>query len=510
MLGGPRVRCSAFIFAREAVVTLRLRILLDTNILIPLQDSMVALQPSLTNFVRLVGVGGHQMLVHPASLADITRDSNLERRGRTLARLDQYTRLEVGSACPWNSHTTSANDACDNEILFSVENDAVHALVTEDHGLHTKARAHGLQDRVYFIQSAEDWLKRLHEPGQTHLPNIRDVPLHALTSMLAHPFFDSLRDGYSGFDNWFRAKARDGRRAWVYGEIESAAPSAICIYAIQENESINDAHEVLPGKALKLCTFKVADQVRGRKIGELFLKAAFRHASLNRCENVFIHADEARHVHLILLLEDFGFAARGTYGSDTVFVKQHPVAAPPVDIDPSRYVRQYFPHFRMDVEIGKFIVPIQPRYHQILFPDFSSASSTQLGFPLAHVGNAMKLAYLCHSPTRQIREGDIVLFYRTHDLKQLTTIGVVDRFETSTNASEIAALVSRRTVYSREEIEAMAQTPTKVILFRLIGHFAEPISYSDLLQNRIVRGPIQSILRINDESFSRILSITNW
>ena len=102
---------------------------------------MVALQPSLTNFVRLVGVGGHQMLVHPASLADISRDSNLERRGRTLARLDQYTRLEVGPACTWNSHTTPANDACDNEILFSVENDAVHALVTEDHGLHTKARA---------------------------------------------------------------------------------------------------------------------------------------------------------------------------------------------------------------------------------------------------------------------------------------------------------------------------------------------------------------------------------
>ena len=56
----------------------------------------------------------------------------------------------------------------------------------------------------------------------------------------------------------------------------------------------------------------------------------------------------------------------------------------------------------------------------------------------------------------------------------------------------------------------MAQTPTKVILFRLIGHFAEPMPYSDLLQNRIVRGPIQSILRITDESFSRILSITNW
>jgi predicted methyltransferase len=33
------------------------------------------------------------------------------------------------------------------------------------------------------------------------------------------------------------SEARDGRRAGVYGEIESAAPSAICIYAIQETAS---------------------------------------------------------------------------------------------------------------------------------------------------------------------------------------------------------------------------------------------------------------------------------
>ena len=33
---------------------------------------------------------------------------------------------------------------------------------------------------------------------------------------------------------------------------------------------------VLDGDALKLCTFKVGEKVRGRKIGELFLKAAFR------------------------------------------------------------------------------------------------------------------------------------------------------------------------------------------------------------------------------------------
>ena len=46
-------------------MTQRLRFVLDTNILIPLQNSMLVLAPTLANFVRLAGVGGHQLLYHP-------------------------------------------------------------------------------------------------------------------------------------------------------------------------------------------------------------------------------------------------------------------------------------------------------------------------------------------------------------------------------------------------------------------------------------------------------------
>lgn len=39
----------------------------------------------------------------------------------------------------WHDEATSPNDACDNELLFAVHCDAVHALVTEDKGIHAKA-----------------------------------------------------------------------------------------------------------------------------------------------------------------------------------------------------------------------------------------------------------------------------------------------------------------------------------------------------------------------------------
>ena len=74
-----------------------MRFLLDTNILIPLEDSQVPLVESLANFVRMANKHGHQLLYHPASEDDINRDSNLDRRAQTLQRLRQYTRLDT---CP--------------------------------------------------------------------------------------------------------------------------------------------------------------------------------------------------------------------------------------------------------------------------------------------------------------------------------------------------------------------------------------------------------------------------
>ncbi len=199
----------------------RLRFLLDTNVLIPLQDSLQVLEGNLANFVRLASVGGHQLMYHPANIADFERDTNVDRRQRNLQRIRQFPALRDPAPCIWNTAGTGPNDACDNELLYALHCDAVHAFVTEDKRIHVKARSRGLAHRVYTIQTAEDWLKRLHETRQVILPNIQDVPLHNLTPELGGAFFDSLRDGYpaaagrDGFDEWFRRKAQEDRHAWV-------------------------------------------------------------------------------------------------------------------------------------------------------------------------------------------------------------------------------------------------------------------------------------------------------
>ncbi|BAP87353.1 putative uncharacterized protein [Burkholderiales bacterium GJ-E10] len=487
-----------------------MRFLLDTNILIPLEDSKRPLLPSLANFVRLATAHGHALLYHPASVEDIRQDGDIERRKQTIQRLAQYTSLSARPDCPWNKGEVDRNDAADNEILYALQLDAVHALVTEDKKIHAKAKTHGLVDRVYTIQTAEDLLRRLHERQTVSLPNIDDVPLYSLSPLLRSTFFDSLRARYPGFDDWFAIKARSGRNAWVNWERENEL-GGICIYDRQDNEPITDTM-TLPGAALKLATFKVGVTNRGKKIGELFLKMAFRHASINRLEHIFIHGDEDEHRFLFEMLEDFGFSKVGYHpGStnhDAVYLKPHPVAAPADPLSPFDYARRYFPHFRHDAGVSKYIVPIQPPYHRILFPDYPSPMDLQMAlFQQPNpAGNAIKMAYLCHAQTKHIEPGSIVLFYRSRDERAITSIGVVESYDTLSEAADIVARVKRRTVYSMEEIGKMAAKSTRVMLFRLVRHLENPLPQSWLEKGGVLNGAPQSIMKISDDRFECILA----
>ena len=433
------------------------------------------------------------------------------RRSQTVERLKQYIRIQDRLACPWNNAATSPNDRADNEILYALKCESAHALVTEDRGIHDKAKRYGLIDRVYTIQTARDWLRRLHEKISVRLPNIEDRELSYLIPFLASDFFNILRQAYE-FDKWFRAKAREGQHAWGAWEAPDRI-GALCVYAQQTNEIITEDGFVLAGAALKLCTFKVAESIRGQKIGELFLKAAFRYATANRLENIFIHGDEDQHHLLFELLEDFGFSRAGSHpgsiGRDAVYVKSHPIQPPPsTALEPFEYSKSFFPHFRHDEAISKYIVPIRPAYHEILFPDFELPSGEQLNLfrNSNSAGNAIKLAYLCHAQTKAMKPGDIVLFYRSADLQALTTIGIVENYAGLSDPTAIATLVKRRTVYSMKEIEDMAKKLTRVMLFRLIRHIRQPLSKDWLIRNGILADVPQSITKIRNKNFDRLLA----
>ena len=487
-----------------------MRIILDSNIIIPLEDSSRALHESLGEFSRLANQHGHTLLVHPASTDDIKRDTDETRREISLSRLRKYPFLEQPPVPTPNNLTeyqlsqTNDNDRVDNEILFAILKNTANILVSEDRKLHSKAARLGLRDRVHYIQQAVDFLRRLHTTVNLSFPNIEETPLYQIE--LGLEFFDSLRDDYDSFNKWYEKAAREGRKAWVHKN-DKGELGALCIFNTEYDPIVTDGNKAIPGKVLKLCTFKVSETVRGRRVGELFLKASFQYATQNGTEHIYLHTRRGKQDFLIDFIKEFGFDFYGEYKNDAVYVKEHPAIPVPSTLHTLDYHKKYFPLFMGVPSVGKYIVPIRPEYHKILFPD---NQRQLLLFPYGShfgqkiVGNAIRQAYLCHARIGGLKAGDILLFYRSCDQRAITSIGIVELTGDYENVDEIIQIVSKRTVYSHNEIRGMAEKKTKVILFRIASHLQYPIPFRWLKNNAIVNGNIQTIQRITNESFRKI------
>jgi len=80
------------------------------------------------------------------------------------------------------------------------------------------------------------------------------------------------------------------------------------------------------------------------------------------------------------------------------------------------------------------------------------------------------------------------MFYRSHDLKAITSLGVIESVHDLEDVDKIVPLVSKRTVYSLDDISKMAEKKTKVILFRSAIHFDQPVTYKWLTDEGVING----------------------
>jgi predicted RNA-binding protein with PUA-like domain len=124
-------------------------------------------------------------------------------------------------------------------------------------------------------------------------------------------------------------------------------------------------------------------------------------------------------------------------------------------------------------------------------------------------GNTIKKAYLSHANTKQMKEGDLVLFYRSKDKQAITTLGIIEKTFKSDNLDIILEEVTKRTVYSYNDIREMSKKETNIILFRLIDHFDSPFITKEWLEAENIYKNCQSICKLEDDKFNKILKQTN-
>ncbi len=485
-----------------------MRVLLDTNILIHREDAK-PVSEELGELLRLMSESGAMPMVHPLSVIELQKDANESRRMLTLSKIAAYAQLQESPDQSVDReflkfvHGDSAPFlvAVDDALLYAVYRDAVDFLVTEDRGILRKSNRVRLHDRVLAVSDALHLFRTLVlKEKPVSPPALREEFIYNLH--LEDPIFDSLKREYMGFDDWFREKAREGRKAWVHHYRPDGTLGAVLICK-EEDEAVASSPALPKKRRLKVSTLKVADV--GNRVGEFFIRLAVELSVKRRLYEVYLTHFTQPDDRLVDLIAEYGFKKVAVMPSgEDVFLKGlRPTISELRHVRPLEISGTFYPSFYDGVLSRKFIVPIRPEYHHRLFTDFPGRQmllSEQAG-EFVIEGNTIKKAYVCHSPIRRIRSGNIVLFYMS-GRGILTSLGVVeDVYSGQQSASDIFRLVGKRTVYSQREIERMSQRPTTLILFRHHFHLGHPFSLGRLKRNGVLKGPPQSITEITESSY---------
>jgi predicted GNAT family N-acyltransferase len=347
--------------------------LIDTNILIGLEDHRTV-QPAYSRFSNLAAKHKVDVFVHEVARDDIARDKDAARRSISLSKIEKYRILakrrgltNVDLEADFG-RLNSENDIVYAILLHALKIDAVDFLVTQDKGLHERAQRHSanLGRRVLFVGDATDLLVQTYEPKQVPVRHVADVAAHTIDH--EDSFFDSLRDGYPDFDEWWRHKCVKQRRpCWVvYDDDELAG----LIVRKDEFGSDTDA-ATKSGKILKICTFKVRPEKRGVKIGELLLKQALWFAQSNEYDLTYITTYDNQ-IALMDLIEYYGFHHAGTK-PDGELIYERVFSSSKLTITSGQSVydaaRQNYPRFLVTEGVRGFGIPIQEAYHDTLYPD---------------------------------------------------------------------------------------------------------------------------------------------
>lgn len=488
-----------------------MRVLTDTNIFIYREDNRVV-SDNLQKLTASLQTFGVSVLVHPKSLDDLLRDCDAQRKAVMLSKVRAYPLLEKppqykndAKYCALVGPINSPNSDVDNAILYSVYRDAVDFLITEDKEIHEKARKTSIEDRVLLISDALRFMD-IYFAGDHVITPPALVQQPAYNLNLSDPIFDSLKACYPEFEAWFKKISREGRRSWVYVQ-EDGTIGALLIYKV-EDEQITATPTLPRKKRLKVSSFKVTHV--GYKIGELFIKIITHIAQEHSIDEIYFTVFPGVDDRLIELTSEYGFRKAGANcRGEEIYIKQLTAVASEVyAMRPLDIASRYYPSFYDGPLVRKFVVPIRPEYRDKLFTDICERQLHQIecnGFLVE--GNTIRKAYLCHTKSKKMQPGDIIIFY-VGKLQNIATLGVVESVDYGLMGGlNLLRRVGKRTVYSQTELESIGRKPTTVIMFRYHFHFQKTIAYKTLNAKKILKGPPQSVTQISDDQYQRILAL---
>lgn len=431
-----------------------MRALLDTNILIH-REAQLAVRQDIGLLFNWLDRLGYNKVVHPLSIAEISRHEDPRVRRSFDAKLASYNALRAPAPLAPEVAKMAAdvdrndNDRIDTLLINELFLDRVDLLISEDRGIHRKARALAIDHRVFTIDAfLEKAVAENPELVDYRVLSVRKAVFGLVN--VRSLFFDSFRADYPGFNRWFARKTDEP----VYVCYEAADLVAFLYLKVEdERESYADIFpQFTPARRLKIGTFKV--DLNGLKLGERFLKIAFDNAIAQRVDEIYvtIFENSAERERLVRLLEDFGFRRHGqktgANGPELVLVR---------DMRPSFNGEDPKLTFPYVCRAGRqFLVPIYPQYHTELFPDSILRTESPADFVEHNPHrNALRKVYVSRSHFRDLHTGDVIVFYRTGGYHRgvVTTLGIIDRvYLDITTEAQFIELSRKRSVFTDAQL----------------------------------------------------------
>ena len=459
-----------------------MKALLDTNIIIH-RETPNERNLSIGTLFKWLDKANFVKCVHSVTVDELNRNSNIETKRSFNAKIQSYEILKMVAPLKEEvrsvSHEmdTTENDRNDTLLLNEVYCERVDILISEDKKIHAKALELGIEDKVFTIDS-------FLEMVVSEYPELIDYKVLAVKQEyfgninLEDPFFDSLKEDYPGFERWFNRKAEE--KAYITYN-KGRILSFLYLKTEGTDENYSDIDPVFrKKKRLKVGTFKV--ESNGVRLGERFLKIIFDNATLNQVEEIYVtifnRTDEQQ--RLIGLLEDWGFVKYGekrdnnelVYVRD--FTKQFDISDP----------RKTFPFISTNTDA--FLIPIYPKYHTELLPDsFLRTESPDSYVENEPHRNAISKIYVSRSIKRNIKRGDILIFYRTAPRDKsafyhsvITTIGIVeDKLDNIQSEAEFLLKSRKRSIFTDDYLKEFWNYNPRYspFLIRFLSVFSFPL-----------------------------------
>jgi len=327
---------------------------------------------------------------------------------------------------------------------------------------------------------------------------------------LDDPFFDSLKEDYEEFSDWFRRKSNE--QTYVLYNNHNLIEGFLYYKFERDVEDINPP---IRGKSvMKVGTFKF--NPAGTLRGQRFIKKILDIAVINQVDLIYLTVFQ-KHETLINLFKFYGFEKVGEKvtknGTEFVYLRDLHVIKNNIYHD--------YPFIHSE-NTNKYLLAIKPEYHTRMFPESKLlGESPDIIKDVSHSNSIHKIYISAAHNADKLKYGDLLVIYRTGDnqgpayfravVSSVCVIESVKHISTFKTLNQYLDYCLKFSIFSKEELTEFYRKkyPNYVIRFTYNLALPKRLNRKTLLDNAIIQDQNRIVLYpITDNQFNKIIELS--